>query len=160
MVYALYPLLVVTLWLSILAQEQQNTRLVQPSALVQQANVDADTFLSYRDAVSAYMQSNPQFLGAIPAADLPASFTPAFLATAGNAVSVSPSGNGRIITCYAAVSGGAIAAAVAHTEGDVSIGESTGSSWVSAAPGALAVPEPLPLAITAGDIVSVIQTGV
>jgi hypothetical protein len=152
------PFVAVAMALALWATYQNNNQMLTPSTYALQASSDATTFLAYRDAVTSYMQANPSFTGTVNAASLSGQFPATFLAGAGNYVS--PTGNtGRVITCWANVPTGTVQQAVTQAGVDASIGTSSGSTWVSAAPSAVATPAPLSTPVNPGDIVSVIQIG-
>ena len=153
----LVPLVVIVLMISLLATYQNNTKLVTPQPYTLQMNNDATTFLAYRNSVTSYLQVNPSFTGSVPAASLPAQFSTAFLAGAGNFVTAT--GTGTVITCWAKVANGAAQQAMTLAGVDPSIGTSNGSTWVTAAPAAVVAPVVLTTTVPAGDIVSVIQIG-
>ncbi|TKC90138.1 hypothetical protein FAZ69_08280 [Trinickia terrae] len=155
-------LLVLALLTSTLAYQKATLQAIQPSAQTVSVNAAAAQFLSYRSAVMAYMTANPTFTGTIQPNQLSAyspQYSSAFVSTyaAGNAVTVS--GTGRLITAYAALPTGALQAVLLQSGNDASIGLSSGTTWTTDANGVNTTPEPLNVAVTAGDVVSVVKTG-
>lgn len=162
----LAPLVVVVVTtLGIWSVYENNWHRVTPTKSTLQIGVDATAFLAYRAAIISYMQLNPNFTGSIPSTSLAGQFSASFLAESGNYVSAFGTA-GRQITCWSAASTGTVQQAVTQGGVDFSIGTTNGSTWVSAAPGAVTTPVVLDVGalsvtpkIQAGDIVSVIQTG-
>jgi len=152
------PLVAIFMGLALWASYNNNTKLVTPAKYTLQMTSDATTFLAYRNAVASYLQAQPSFTGTVPAASLSGQFSTTFLASAGNFISATGT-SGRVITCWAKVSSGTVQQAVTQAGVDASIGTSSGSTWVSAAPGAVTSPVALTTPVPAGDIVSVIQIG-
>lgn len=142
----------------LVTSERNNLRLVTPSSARQQSSVEATGFIAYRNAVLTFVQSNPTFVGVVPAESLLTPVSPSILAGAGNYVS-SVGTNGRQITAYAKLSSGALFSAMASAGGDASLGTSTGTGWVSAAPDANKTEMPLNVAVPVGYAVSVMQIG-
>ena len=106
-----------------------------------------------------YQRNNPVFVGTVSGASLVAQgyqFSGAFLASASNAITATGI-TGRVITCHAALTPGALRAASEATENDASLGLAAGSTWTSVGVGStvslLATPVPN------GNVVSVIQIG-
>jgi hypothetical protein len=157
----LFPLLIFALLLSTLITMRQNTLSMQPTFSSEQISTSARMYLQYRSAVMGYMTTNPSFTGVIPSSALTnlygQQFSTAFLASAGNAVTVA--GSGRQMTVYAALPTGTLSAILQQSGNDASIGVSAGTSWTTQAPGVVATPQPLAVAVPAGDIVSVFQKG-
>jgi len=129
--FALLPLAAILFFVSIMAMEQTHTKHSVPSAIVLQAQWEGQTFVAYRNAVSAYMQNNPSFMGEIPAAALNAPFSEGFLRVAGNIVVATASGQGRVITSYAAVHPGALRTIQILTQYDSSINMAANGQVVS-----------------------------
>lgn len=152
------PLIVLSAFISLLALQVHHTQAITPSVQAERSELDGQTFLAYRDAVSSYMQGDPNFTGALPSSYFSGQFSAKFLQHAAHHVSATSSGNGRVITCYAALSPGALHAARLASDNDASLGVSSGTHWVSAADATHA--EPLAIAIPSGNAVSVIQIGV
>jgi hypothetical protein len=152
------PWVVVFMSLALWGVYKNDARLITPPTYALQMNSDATTFLAYRNAVTSYMQVNPSFTGTVPATSLSGQFSAAFLVTAGNYISATGS-SGRVITSWAKVSNGTVQQAVTQAGVDASIGTSSGSTWVTAAPGMVTSPVALTTPVPAGDIVSVIQIG-
>ncbi len=155
---AMFVLIALVFALTLITVEHNNVALLTPSRAAQQRTAEAGEFLSYRDAVTNYAVSHPAFVGAVPLTSLSGSYSATFASGAGNFVT-SAGTNARVITSYAAVAGGTVAAAIKQSGGDASIGTSSGSTWVSAGPGASVAPQPLNTSVPAGDIVSVLEIG-
>lgn len=119
--FALLPLAAIIFFVGIVAIEQTHSKHVVPSHIVVRTQWGAQSFVAYRNAVSVYMQSNPAFIGEIPATALNAAFSEEFLTIAGNTVSPTISGQGRVITSYAALQPGAIRIVRLLTQNDSSI---------------------------------------
>jgi hypothetical protein len=144
---------------SVFATHRFNGPAMEPPKQVQQADQSGQTFIAYANAIAAFLNANPSFVGSVTAAQLAAQGTPfsaAFLATAGNKVTAFGS-TGRTVVSYAALPTGAINTISQLTEGDASFGTSSGNTWTSIAPGASALSLPSPVA--SGSVVSVIQLG-
>lgn len=152
------PLIVLSSFLYLIALQAHNTQAITPSVQAERSELDGQIFLSYRDAVLSFMQSNPSFTGSIPSSYFIGHFSTKFLQNAAHHVSATSSGSGRIITCYATLSPGALHAARLVSNNDASLGLSSGSHWVSAADTTRA--ESLAIAIPNGNVVSVVQIGV
>lgn len=130
-----------------------------PPASVQQSTTAAQTFVSYTNAVAAFMDANRTFVGSVSASQLAAQGTPfstAFLAKAGNTIAAFGS-NGRTVISYAQLPAGSLSSVIRLTGRDASYGTSAGSTWTSVAPGAVA--QPFTVSVPSGSVVSVIQIG-
>lgn len=152
------PLVVLSAFVGLIAMQAHHTQAITPSVQAERSELDGQSFLAYRDAVLSFVQSNPSFTGSIPVSYFSNKFPTKFLQNAAHHVSATSSGNGRIITCYAALSSGALHAARLASDNDASLGRSFGTYWVSAVDATHA--EPLALTIPSGNVVSVIQIGV
>lgn len=157
--FMLLPVIVLSFLLGIVAIERNHANEILPTSAVTQSTQDGQTFVSYRNAVAVYQQNNPSFTGTVSNTQLltqGSQFSPTFLASAGNAITATGI-SGRIITCYAALTPSALAAASNATDNDASLGIASGTSWTSTAQGAT----PITLATTVpnGAIVSVVQIG-
>ncbi len=119
--FALLPLAAILFFVGIITVEQTYSENVAPSGMVANVQWEAQSFVAYRNAVSAYVQSNPSFIGEIPAAMLDASFSEEFLALAGNQVNATASGIGRVMTSYAALKPDAMRVIRLLTQNDSSI---------------------------------------
>ncbi len=142
----------------LVTSERNNLRLVTPSAAQQQTSIEGSSFIAYRNAVLTFVQSNPTFVGAVPTTSLPVQPSASILVDVGNYVSAA-GGKSREITAYARLSSGALYSAMASAGGDASLGTSTGTGWVSAAPDANKAEMPLNVSVPAGYAVSVMQIG-
>lgn len=157
--FLILPLVVLCAFLGLSAiQHTQSTAALTPTVVVQ-AQLAGQAFIAYRNAVIAFQHQNPTFTGQVPDASLQSvggPFPVAFLASAGNAIT-SFGASGRVVTAYASLPVGAVAAASEISEGDASLGIVTATKWKSFTPGAT----PMPLAAPAPDgaVVSVTQTG-
>ncbi len=122
---------------------------------------EAEAFLSYKDAVTRYMQANPSFSGAITFAELTAKGAPSNMEnTAHNEVFTNGATNtGRLIVIYANVKPTAISYAYSISNEDASLGVATvANTWTSLQN--QAQPYPLPTsAIQKGALVAVVQIG-
>ena len=157
--FVLLPLAVLSFFLGIITVERTRSQDILPAAIVIQATVSGQMFVAYRNAVAVYMQNNPTFTGTVSNAALAAQgnlFSAAFLASTSNVIT-STGVAGRVITCYAALTTGALAAASDATENDASLGMASGATWTSIATGASAVP--LASSVPNGNVVSVVQIG-
>lgn len=160
--YFLYPLLVLAFFQGLFAIEKARTTAIAPVPSVQRAAWDGREFVAYRDAVSTYLQANPAYIGSVSSAALIAQgnqFSAQFLSVAGNYISQVGGGSGRVITCYARLSTGAITAALNATSNDASLGMAAGGNWTSYAQGVSTTPQPLATTVPDGDVVSVVQIG-
>lgn len=160
--FVLLPLVVLSFFVGIIAIEHNRAQDILPPAIVTQAEQSGQTFVAYRNAVAVYQKNNPAFTGTVSNAALAAQgnqFSSAFLASAGNAITPIGGGAGRVVTCYAALSGGAITAALNATQNDASLGMASGTSWTSLAQGVNYISVPLATTVPDGNIVSVVQIG-
>lgn len=159
--FVLLPLIVLSFFMGLIAIERNRAQDILPPAIVAQATQSGQIFVAYRNAVAVYQQKNPAFTGTVSGAMLTAQgsqFSSTFLAAAGNAITATGS-TGRVVTCYAALSSGAIAAALAATENDASLGMASGTTWTSFAQGVIYTPVSLATSVPNGDVVSVVQIG-
>ncbi|WP_408199556.1 type IV pilus biogenesis protein PilM [Paraburkholderia sediminicola] len=145
-----------------LVYETDTLQAVQPAAQTVSVQAAAAQFLSYRSAAMAYMTANPTFTGTIQSSQLTAyspQYSPVFISNyaASNAVTVS--GTGRMITVYAALPTGSVQQVLVQSGNDASIGLSAGTTWTTDANGVTTSPQPLNVAVPAGDVVSVVKTG-
>ncbi len=160
--YILFPALVLAIFTGIFAIQNTQTAIALPPPLVAKATTDGQNFISYRNSVAAYLQTNSAYIGSVPSASLIAQgyqFPASFLASSGNYISQVGGGTGRIITCYSNISPGAVTAALMATSNDASLGMASGGNWTSSAQGANKTPQPLAIAVPDGNVVSVIQIG-
>jgi len=153
------PLIVLSVFIGLVAIHAHHTQAITPSVQAERSELDGRSFLAYRDAVLSFMQRNPSFTGVVTANALEGQFSAVFLNGVGNYITATSSGNGRIITCYATLSPGALYAARIASDNDASLGMSLGTHWVSIV-SAVGHSEPLAVAIPHGKVVSVIQIGV
>ena len=159
--FALLPIAVFAFFLGIVVAERNHSQDILPPSIVTQADESGQMFVAYRNAVAIYQQNNPTYVGVAPITATPTGqFSAAFLSTAGNAITVTASGTGRVITSYAALPAGAITVALAITQNDASLGMATGTTWTSYAQGVNTTPVPLATAVPNGDVVSVVQIGI
>jgi hypothetical protein len=157
--FVLLPAIIFAFFIGILSVQQAQQVVNAPSPVELRSAQSGQIFVAYKSAVAAYMQVNPTFRGTVSSSMLIAQNTPfpeSFLAVAGNAVTAT-AGGGFIITCFAALPGGALADALKASDNDLSLGLSSGSIWTSAAYNASALP--LSTTVPTGDVVSVIQIG-
>lgn len=157
----LFPMLVFAIFAGIFAIEQTKTDSTLPSQKEVVAINDGQQFIRYRDAVAAYQQANPTFLGSVSSATIIAQgyqFSGYFLTTANNKVTQTGA-TGRIITTYASLSPGSITTALLITDNDASLGLASGVNWISYAQGVSTTPQLLATPVTNGYVVSVIQKG-
>jgi hypothetical protein len=157
--FALLPVVVLSFFIGIIAIERNHAQAILPPAIVSEAIQNGQTFLAYRNAVAVYQRNNPTFTGTVSSAALAAQgnqFSAMFLASASNAIT-STGVAGRVVTCYAALTPGALRAASDATENDASLGMASGTSWTSAGLGATVTPLSTP--VPNGDVVSVVQIG-
>lgn len=158
----LFPMLVFTFFAGLFAVQSSLTTSPLPAPTVAQASSDGKQFVAYRDAVAAYLRTNPTFIGSVPSATLIArgnQFSSSFLGSAGNYVSQVGAGTGRVITAYASLAPGSVSSALAITSGDMSLGMASGNKWISYAQGAVMTPQTLSTAVPDGYVVSVVQIG-
>lgn len=159
--FALIPLAAFAFFMSLVVAERNHAQNILPAPIITQANVGGQMFIAYRNAVAVYQQNNPSFIGAAPITTSPTGqFSADFLALAGNNITVTASGTGRVITTYAALPPGSITHALALTQNDASLGIASGTNWTSAAQGVNTTPVPLATAVPNGDVVSVVQIGI
>ncbi|MDR3535216.1 MAG: type IV pilus biogenesis protein PilM [Acetobacteraceae bacterium] len=155
--YVLLPVVVLAALMGLYSMARvPAAHVVQPRAeLMMQAQ--AALFVSYRNAVVAYVTANPAFVGAVPVSALVRPATVAALPGQGNQVVATPSGQGRVIYVWAALPAGTASQAARATSGDLSYGVVSGNAWVSPVAGAMGA---LGVAVPAGDVVSICQIGV
>lgn len=157
--FFLLPVVVLSFFVGIIAIERNHAQDVLPPSIVIQATLSGQMFVAYRNAVAVFQKNNPAFTGTVSNAALAAQgnqFSAVFLATASNAITATGVA-GRVITCYAALTPGALRAASDTSENDASLGMASGTTWTSAAFGSTALPLATP--VPNGNIVSVIQIG-
>lgn len=160
--FALLPLVVLSFLLGIVAIERNHSQDILPPAIVTQAEQSGEAFVVYRNAVLVYQKNNPTFTGSVSNAALAAQgsqLSSTLLASAGNAITAIGGGAGRVVTCYAALSGGAISAALDATQNDASLGMAAGTTWTSFAQGVNYTPVPLATPVPNGNVVSIVQIG-
>ncbi|CAN7779925.1 type IV pilus biogenesis protein PilM [Cupriavidus necator] len=153
------PSVVFALLTGLVAVYRYQSATITPQTQVLQATQSGQTFVAYANAVAAFLNANPSFVGSVSAAQLAAQRTPfstTFLASASNAVTAFGTA-GRTVTTYALLPPGAINTIVSLTGGDAAYGLSSGTTWTSVAPGASA--QTLATAVPNGSVVSVIQIG-
>lgn len=158
----LFPMLVFAIFTGLFAIEQTRVEASLPAQKEVAAINDGQQFIKYRDAVAAYQQANPAFIGSVPSATIIAQgyqFSANFLTTANNNITQIGAGAGRTITAYASLSPGSITTALQITDNDASLGIATGLNWTSYAQGAINTPQLLSTPVTNGYAVSVIQKG-
>ncbi|MHB1676809.1 MAG: type IV pilus biogenesis protein PilM [Sulfuriferula sp.] len=110
----------------------RSKQLSQPSAAVI-ASVSAQKFLTYRNAVSNYMSSNPAFTGTISLSSLSSYLngaTSAAMAGMANVISAAQGGGTQIIVTAQSTEAAA-GAAFSLTGYDASIGRASGGQWTS-----------------------------
>ena len=165
MIFWLMPMIVVVFWagMNTLA-EYQSVQNVSPAAQTA-AQSQAATFVGYRNAVGSYVAANPAFTGSVPTSSLAFWLAPGqpLPNGSGNQVVATPSGNGRIIYSWAqasplqGASPGMTYAAAQLTGGDASIGQVSGTQWISPIYGVQALT--VPAFVPDDDVLSVVQTG-
>jgi hypothetical protein len=156
--FLLLPSIVLSFFLGLIAIERNYAQDRLPPTIALQAAQSGQTFVAYRNAVAVYQKNNPTFTGTVSNAALAAQgnqFPSVFLVSASNAITATGVA-GRVITCYAALSTGAISAALAATETDASLGMASGLNWISSAFGTSTL---LATSVPNGNVVSVIQIG-
>lgn len=159
--FVLLPLAVLSFFIGVFAIERNHAQDLMPPTVQLQAAQSGQVFVSYRNAVALYQKNNPVFTGTVTSAMLTAQgsqFSATFLSSAGNAITATGV-SGRVVTCYAALSSGALTAALNASQNDASLGIASGTTWTSYAQGAVATPVPLATTVPNGDIVSVVQIG-
>lgn len=157
--FVLLPVIVLSFFVGIVAIERNHAQAILPPSIVSQAIQNGQTFLSYRNAVAVYQRNNPAFTGTVSNAALAAQgnpFSAVFLASASNVITATGVA-GRVITCYAALTQGALSAARDATENDASLGMASGTSWTSVGFGTTVTPLATP--VPNGNVVSVVQIG-
>lgn len=158
----LFPMLVFAIFAGLFAIEQTRVESSLPAQKEVAAINDGQQFIRYRDAVAAYQQANPAFIGSVPSATIIAQgyqFSTAFLTTANNNITQIGAGSGRVVTSYANLSPGSITTALQITDNDASLGIVSGANWTSYAQGVANTPQLLSTPVTNGYAVSVIQKG-
>ncbi|WP_304350915.1 type IV pilus biogenesis protein PilM [Comamonas testosteroni] len=151
--------IVLAIFTSLIGYQRLFATTTLPSTKTLQASISAQTFVSYANALMAYQLRNPSFVGSVTGTQLAAmgnSFSPEFLGTAGNSITAFGTA-GKRLSAYAQLQAGALGEVIQSTEGDASYGTSTGSTWTSVIPGAIA----LPLSVNApnGSVVYVVEIG-
>lgn len=158
----LFPMLVFAIFTGLFAIAQTRVEASLPAQKEVAAINDGQQFIRYRDAVAAYQQANPAFIGSVPSATIIAQgyqFSANFLTTANNNITQIGAGTGRTITCYANLSPNSINTALEITANDASLGIVSGINWTSYAQGVSNTPQLLATPVTNGYVVSVIQKG-
>jgi hypothetical protein len=154
--FYLWPLMVSLFLCSLIGIERYHAMQSAPAPITTQAIQAGQVFVAYRNAVMAYQEQNPGFIGSAPAGSLSGQFSPEFLLAAGNAITATGT-NGRIVTCYAALPAGALGAVLEITDRDASFGIVSNGTWTRSSLGAAAMP--LPVSVPDGDVISVYQVG-
>lgn len=141
------PMIVFLGWLGLNATSEFYERRLSSTPAEAVATTSAQTFISYKSAVTDYMTANPGFTGTISLQAL-APYLPginlATLSGMSNTVTSSPGVGVTIIVSAQGLAPGAIASALSLTQGDASIGKVTGGQWTSYA--APIVPVNVPVA--------------
>jgi len=158
--FYLLPLFVATFFWGMFALQANFNSSILPSVREQRVGISGQIFLQYRDDLARYQKANPTFLGVVPSSSLANQYPAAFLAIAGNEITASSSGSGRVITAYAQLERSAIVQALAITQNDASLGFAAGGTWRSAANGVNQIDVPLATGVPDGNAVSVVQIGV
>ena len=158
--FYLLPLFVATFFLGMFSLQTNFNSSILPSVHEQRVAISGQIFIQYRDDLARFQKTNPSFLGVVPSSSLTSQYPAAFLAVAGNEITVSSSGAGRLITAFAKLDRSAIVQALAITDNDASLGFASGGSWRSAANGVNLIDVPLATAVPDGSAVSVVQIGV
>lgn len=110
-------------------------------------------FLAYRQAVTDFVTANPTASGTIPRSQLTLPAGMPVLPGEGNAVLVDSTGVTDVLA-WAAITSAGLAAVVRVSQGDASLGYSTGGSWVSPVYGQMGA---LPTNVPSGNAVSFLQ---
>ncbi len=155
------PAFVLAIFLAVFATQVSQINKSAQQSVVTANRSNASQFITYRNAVSVYLQNNPAFIGSIPAGTLIAQgnqFSAAFLALTNNQITATGV-SGRIITCYSNLPSGTINEALTLTSNDASLGIANGGNWTSYAQGTTQTALPLSVAVPNNYIVSVIQIG-
>lgn len=158
MTFWLLPLVLSIFFLGMNALSANQSRQLGTPTTQVIAQVSAQAFASYRNAVGSYMIANPAFTGIVP----PASLVP-YLAPnqpipvgAANQINLTASGSGRIAYAWIALPPGAAFSMIESLGGDASIGVVSGTQWVSPVYGVEGVP---PTFVPNGSALSMVQVG-
>lgn len=131
---------------------------VLPPAAQTSATAMGQGFVAYRNAVDAAVTQNPDFTGSVPAGILALPSGMPLPPGAGNQVTATPSGAGRIVTSWAALPPSSVFAVVKGMNGDASLGRASGTQWVSPVYGNMGS-LPSGVQVPSGDAVSIVQIG-
>lgn len=131
---------------------------VLPPAAQSSAAALGQRFVAYRNAVGAYVSTNPTFTGNVPSGSLALPGGMPLPPGAGNQVTATVLGQGRIIMCWAALPPSALFQAAKGMNGDASLGVASGNQWTSPVYGAMGN-LPAGVRVPDGDAVSVMQIG-
>lgn len=131
---------------------------VLPPAAQTSAAAMGQGFVAYRNAVGSYVTQNPSFTGSVPAGSLALPGGMPLPPGAGNQVTTTPSGLGRIVTSWAALPPSAVYQTAKGMNGDASLGRAGGTQWVSPVYGNMGS-LPSGVQVPNGDAVSIVQIG-
>lgn len=129
-----------------------------PSPAVSRSLYNSQEFISYRNAVTIFLQNNPAFLGTVPPSSLNQfghTFNPEFLSLVQNSIT-QRNPFGRLIICHAALPSGAISEALQRDRNDMSLGIAQGQNVINPNFGIVTHLENF---IPDGNIVSIIYIG-
>lgn len=120
-------------------------------------DVTGEGFLAYKRAVQKYVHDNPGITGSVPLASLAPADVTGVTSAMHNLVQKTSAGT-TIETWWDGTGSARIGALERLSQGDIAIGLSDGNSWISPSGGNMG---PLPYAVAAGDVVSVVTfTGI
>lgn len=162
MPYGLLSICALLFFLSLSMQQQQVGTFPDQQLKTIFMENDAQTFISYRDALLDFQKKNPSFTGSVSMTQLQAigyKFPSDFITKVGNAITQVASGSGRTITAFGNLEKGAISEILYLTENDASFGIALSNSWKSSAMGSSSPSVPLQTTVPDNNTVSVIQIG-
>lgn len=141
---------------SLFSLQSQST--VPPQAMLQSVS-EAQLFISYRNAVGAYVLSHTSFTGTVPDASLQSYLAPGQVIPSGfsNNVVMTSSGKGQISYAWGNLAQSSVYFIAQALQGDPSVGIVSGAQWISPVYGSIGLP--LPAYIPDKAVLSVVQVG-
>lgn len=158
MIFWILPALLAAFMVSVQDMARHQSVAVLPPATQISAAATGQYFVAFRNAVNAYVTANPTFTGSVPYSSLALPGGMPMLQEAGNQVTATASGNGRIIVCRAALPAFALFQTVKNMDGDETLGLVNGTQWSSPVYGPMGE-LPSGIQVPDGDAVSVEQIG-
>ena len=158
MIFWILPMLLTVFMVSVQGLVRNQADAVLPPATQVSAAAMGQDFVAYRNAVGAYASANPAFTGSVPASSLVLPGGMPLPQGVGNQVTATASGQGRIVTSWAALPSSALFQTVKGMNGDATLGLTNGTQWSSPVYGPMGN-LPSGVQVPNGDAVSIMQIG-